>query len=125
MPFRIAIGTCSCQPPYADKIQAAVCSAVAALLQDWRVRFPADLGEFPAEWTENRDVEGYRVTFRTEKRALPSGQTLAVFQALVHTWSRPTFLSTAAVGRLYAEGLLVSEDGTVLRAPDEVMWEFR
>ena len=70
-------------------------------------------------------VEGHVITFGTYKHALESGETLVVFQALVHTWSRPTFVSVGAVGRMYAEGLIVSATGTVRRAPDEVMWTFR
>jgi hypothetical protein len=74
---------------------------------------------------EDERVEGHTITFGTHKHALEAGHTLVVFQALVHTWTRPTYLSLGAVGRMYAEGLVVTASGAVERATDEVLWPFR
>jgi hypothetical protein len=74
---------------------------------------------------EDELVEGHWITFGIHKHVLRSGDTLVVFQALVHTWAWPTFISLGAVGRMYAEGILVSSTGIATQAPDEVMWEFR
>jgi hypothetical protein len=123
--LRIAIGRCECTKPYHDAMQSKACEAIDARLQSWLTRLPADLGAVPVEAYEDVRVEGHVITVGTQKHALESGETLVVFQALVHTWSRPTFLSVGAVGRIYAEGLIVSATGTVQRAPDEVMWTFR
>ena len=60
-----------------------------------------------------------------DKIGMNAGGTLVVCQALVHTWSRPTFLSIGAVGRMYAEGLLLRHDGSVEPASDDLMWQFR
>ena len=73
---------------------------------------------------EVTDVDGHRTLFGTLKHELPDG-TLVVFQAFVHTWSRPTYRSLGAVGRMYAEGLLIPSEGVVRTAPDELMWPFR
>src|SRR5438477_13097268 len=123
--LRIAIGRCECTKPYRDAVQAKACETIDVRLQRWLGRLPADLGAVPVETYEDVRVEGHVITFGTYKHALESGETLVVFQALVHTWSRPTFVSVGAVGRMYAEGLIVSATGTVRRAPDEVMWTFR
>lgn len=123
--FRIAIGRCDCRKPYGDPISAKACAVIDARLESWRKRLPADLAAVPAEAYEDERVEGHVITFGTHRHVLETGDTLLVFQALVHTWTRPTFLSLGAVGRMYAEGLLVSPRGTVERAPDEVMWPFR
>jgi hypothetical protein len=124
MVFRLAIGTCDCAKPYKDEIQTIACEAIEAQLQHWRPRLPPDLNAVPTEHWETTEVQGYLMTFAIHKIRLESGSTLVVFQALVHTWSRPTYLTLSLVGRLYAEGLLVSDTG-VEDAPDDLMWEFR
>jgi hypothetical protein len=123
--FRLAIGRCDCTKPYRDPVTAKACKAIDIRLEGWRTRLPADLAAVPNEVYEDEEVEGHGITFGTHKHALPTGDTLVVVQALVHTWARPTFLSLGAVGRMYAEGLLVTPRGTVQRAPDQVMWLFR
>lgn len=125
MPFRVAIGTCGCEKPYRDSIERMACEAIDSRLSDWRPRLPADLCALPRESYELERVKGYWVTSGSSKHVLPSGETLVVFAVLVHTWSRPTYISFGAIGRMYAEGLLVSSTGEVTSAPDEVMWEFR
>jgi hypothetical protein len=78
---------------------------------------------------ENHELElhaqGRLISASVHRHALPSGDALVVWTAFVHTWSRPTYLSLGAVGRLFAEGLIITRSGDVQDAPDEVMWEFR
>ena len=102
-----------------------VCKAIHERLTVGRSRLPTDVGAVPTESFEEELVNGHRVTFATYKLAIREGETLVVFQALIHTWRRPTFLSLGAVGRMYAEGLLIRNDGTVEAAPDDLMWQFR
>ena len=123
--FRIGIGRCDCRSPYGNAIQKMACEAINARMESWRPRLPSDLSAVPAEFHETHVVDGRVITFGTYKEQLPSGGWLVVFQALVRTWSRPTLLSFGAVGRLYAEGLVVSTTGTVEVAPDELMWGYR
>ena len=125
MAFRIAIGRCDCQRPYGSAVEERVCGTIHERLANWRSRLPADFAAIPTESFEEQVVEGHHVTFGTYKLAVSAGGTLIVCQALVHTWSRPTFLSIGAVGRMYAEGLLVANDGNVESAPDDLMWQFR
>ena len=84
-----------------------------------------DVAAVPTELFEEQIVEGRRVTFATYKLGDRGAGTLVVRQALIHTWSRPTYLSIGAVGRLYAEGLLLTSDGNVEAASDDLMWQFR
>lgn len=125
MAFRIAIGRCDCQAPYRSMVEERVCNTIHETLANWRSRLPADVAAVPSEAFEEQIVEGHHVTFGTYKIGMNAGGTLIVCQALVHTWSRPTFLSIGAVGRMYAEGLLLRHDGNVEPASDDLMWQFR
>ena len=125
MAFRIALGRCDCEPPYRNALEQTVCETIHERLADWRSRLPADAAAVPNESFEEQTIQEHRVTFGTYKLEVGHGETLVVFQALIHTWSRPTFLSIGAVGRMYAEGLLLMKDGDVEPAPDELMWQFR
>jgi hypothetical protein len=125
MGFRIAIGQCDCKKPHGDAIQRDACERIEAQLEAWQNSLPDDLRAVPAESSEVARVSGRPATFGISKHELPNGDTLVVIQAFVHTWSRPTHLSVGAVGRMYAEGLVVTRDGLVQEAPDDLMWEFR
>jgi hypothetical protein len=123
--FRLAIGRCRCARPYRNPIQAKACEAVEARFESWRNRPPADLLALPGELHEEERVQGDWITFGTYRHSLKGGDTLIVFQALVHTWLWPTFFSVGAVGRMYAEGLVVTASGEMKPAPDEMMWRYR
>jgi hypothetical protein len=123
--MRIAIGRCDCEAPYRSTVDESVCKAIHERVSDWRNRLPADVAVIPTELFEEQIVEGCRVTFGTYKVEVSGVGTLVVCQALVRTWSRPTYFSIGAVGRMYAVGLLVTNDGNVEPASDDLMWQFR
>jgi hypothetical protein len=106
-------------------VQAKACSAIDQQLEAWQARLPSDLAAVPVEAESDEWVDGHRITFSTYKQVSSSGDTLIVFSAFVHTWSGATYWSFGAVGRLYVEGLVVSADGEVRRAPDEALWGYR
>ena len=125
MLFRIAIGECKCKEPFRDRAEEVACALIAELVARWRGRLPQDLGAIPIEAYEEHVVEGWLLTLGTHRVERAEKGSLVVFQALVHTWRRPTFISFGAIGRMYAEGLLVSENGVVTDALDEEIWGFR
>ena len=125
MPFRIGIGSCTCRSGPRVPGDAEACQWIATQLNEWRSRLPGDLDAVPADHELALPTEGCPVTCGVHKHSLASGGTLVVWNAFVHTWSRPTYLSFGAIGRLFAEGLLVTEFGEVKEPPDELMWEFR
>jgi hypothetical protein len=106
-------------------VEEAVCGSIRERLAAWHSRLPAEATTIPNEYHEEEMVGGRHVSFGTYKVEVSERGTLIVFQALVHTWSRPTFLSIGAVGRMYAEGLLLTKDGNIEPASDELLWQFR
>ena len=125
MSFRLAIGQCDCSKPYRDEVQEWACGWIEIQLAEWRSRLPGDLAAFPKEAFDDRVVDGHRVTLGMIRQSLDNGDALLVLQVFVHTWRKPTFWSIGRVGRIYAEGLLISAKGTVSQPPNEMMWEFR
>ena len=124
MSFRIAIGQSNCAKPYSDDIQRFACDLIDTHIAEWRLRLPADLAAFPIEAFDYRVVSGRHATIGLHKETISNGDVLVVFQVFIHTWQSPTFLAIGKVGRIYAEGLVISRDG-VHRAPNDLMWEFR
>ncbi len=110
---------------HTDSVQAIVCAALVERMSSWCAGLPGSLAALPQESYENCSLNGHVITFATYKQSLTASKTLVVFQALVRTWSRPTFFSLDAVGRMYAEGLILADDGTVAQAPDDQLWAYR
>lgn len=125
MSFRIALGACDCSEPYADKLEKVACGLLRSLLESWRGRLPDDLSSVPTEAYAEEIVDGHTMTIGTHRHETENGDVLVVVQVLIHTWSKPTFFSLGAVGRMYAEGLIVASDGSITPAPDEELWDFR
>ena len=125
MPFRLGIGSCSCRESPKVAGDAEACHWIATQRDGWRARLPEDLTAIPQVQELELQAEGRAISASVHRHALPSGGTLVVWSAFVHTWARPTYLSLGAVGRLFSEGLIITGSGEVKEAPDEAMWEFR
>ena len=89
-------------------------------------RLPLErLRELPAEAQKMHMVGETQTSYTTYRMSLEDGRLLIVVQAFVPTLAWPTYISLAAVGRMYAEGFVVAQDGKTIDAPDELLWEFR
>ena len=60
----------------------------------------------------------------TNRSDVGEAGTLVAESVLIHTWRRPTFITLGAIGRIFANGLLVSHE-SVSDAPDELLWAYR
>ena len=125
MPFRIGIGSCSCRAAPKVVGDAEACEWITTQREEWRGRLPEDLSAVPENHQLELHAQGRLISASVHRHALPSGDAVVVWSAFVHTWSRPTYLSLGSVGRLFAEGLIITHAGDVQDAPDEAMWEFR
>jgi hypothetical protein len=97
---------------------------IDAHLSAWRKRLPADLGAVPIESFEMRTIDGRPAILGTQKCSVEEG-TLVVVHVFIYTWRWPTIFSLSRIGRLYAEGILITREGHVETPPDSIMWEFR
>jgi hypothetical protein len=71
------------------------------------------------------ELEGGAAHFFTHKVQLSPTETLLLLGAAVPTLWFPTYISLHGVGHLVAEGLIVSSDGTVREAPDDIVSAYR
>jgi hypothetical protein len=118
-------GTCDCSLPPRDDIHRLACELIKSHIAEWTPRLPADLSAFPKQLVEERAIAGHRALFGLQRVALEAGGELIVFQVFVYTWKAPSLVSIRRVGRTYADGLLISPEGSVLPAPREIMSAFR
>ena len=124
--FRIALGRASCRNGTRNQSFKAVCDGLMSQLEKLRGLPVEHLRELPKENQQGCVVGNASTTYTTYRMSLEDGRLLIVVQAFVRTLAWPTYISFAGVGRMYAEGFVVSQDGkTTVDAPDELLWEFR
>jgi hypothetical protein len=75
----------------------------------------------PKEWVENERIGEHDVEFAVISRDLDGDETLIVIRAFVHTLRSANYLALGAVGHVRADGFVVTTDGKVTEAPDEML----
>jgi hypothetical protein len=70
-------------------------------------------------------IEGRVVTFNTYRDKLESGDALIVVQGFLRSWRFPTYVGSAGVGYMYAEGILLSANGFITNPDEQLLWLFR
>jgi hypothetical protein len=127
MPFRIAIGSCRC----ADGVQSRnplvreLCSRIVTCLEQLRSSAPEVLGNLPGSSTNLERISGRQATLTTYRDTLQSGDALIVVQGFLRSWRFPTYIGSAGVGYMYAEGILVGANGQITEPDEELVWPFR
>lgn len=123
--LRIAFGRCSCTDAQPDATRQAVCREMMSRLARLRATSAAELEKLPGHAETEEIIAGRKVTFETFVEPFPNGKIIVVIRAFFRSWSRPTFIALGAVGRMFADGFIVRDDGSMEDAPDEWMWKFR
>ena len=82
------------------------------------------------EHSEELTIRNKKVRFTTYRTPVDADGTLVVVQAFFPTLLRPNFIplgrsATFFSGRMTTEGLLLTADGQMLQAADELLWQFR
>ena len=127
MPFRIAIGSCRCADGVQSKNPLAreLCSRILARLQQLRTSAPEVLGNLPASSTNLERIVDSQAALTTYRDKLQSGEALIVVQGFLRSWRFPTYIGSAGVGYMYAEGILVDSAGRVTEPQEELLWPYR
>lgn len=123
--FRIALGRASCRTGTQRPVFKAACGGLLSRLETLRRSSIERLRELPDEGKPEIVANGTETTYTTYRKVLEDGALLIVVQAFVRTLAWPTHFSFSGIGRIYAEGFVVSENGDTSDAPDELLWEFR
>jgi len=127
MAFRIAIGSCRCANGVVSRnaLVRELCSRILARLQRLRSFAPQALANLPSLSTEVERIDGRRAELHTYLHKLDSGDALVIVQGFLRSWRFPNYISFAGVGYIYAEGILVSPDGGIREAEENLLWAFR
>jgi hypothetical protein len=107
-----------------------VCSEVRARVGHLRSLPPDRLVALAEEETEEMAIRNRTVRFTTYRTSVGEGGTLFVVQAFFSTLFRANYIPLgfgAGVfsGRITVDGLLLTPDGRVVQAPDELLSAFR
>src|SRR5690348_7217147 len=127
MTFRVAIGSCRC----ADGIRSRsplvreLCSRIVAQLEQLRSSAPEVLLNLPASSTNLERINSRQAILTIYRYKLQSGDALIVVQGFLRSWRFPTYIGSAGVGYMYAEGILVGTDGRISEPDEDLIWPFR
>ena len=102
-----------------------LCAAVLARLAELREKSVAELRSLQSFDVQMLSIGGRNAQLATYADSRPDGGLAVVVQGFMNYWGRPNYFGTRGVGSIYAEGLVVSADGEVGDAPDQLLWEFR
>jgi hypothetical protein len=129
---RISFGSASCGAPVARRwpLLRDVCAEVKARIEHLRSLPPNQLEALADEDTEERAIRNRIVRFTTYRTSVGQGETLVVVQAFVRTLLRANYIPLgfgAGVfsGRIVVRGLILTPNGRVAEAPDDLLWAFR
>ena len=124
--FRIALGTASCRD-HSDRseLDRNVCSNLLFRLEKLKSLSPEQLRYFAPEERETLTVDGKVIRYTTFRDEQADGSFLLVVQAFYSTLWFPNYLSLTAVGRIYAEGIVVDSSGQITSPPEKILWPYR
>ena len=127
MTFRIAIGSCRCADGITSRntLVRELCSRLAGRLERLRSLGPEMLAKLPPVLTDRERINNRVVRFNTYRDKLESDDALIVVQGFLHSWRFPTYIGSAGVGYMYAEGILLRADGRVIEPDEQLLWFYR
>ena len=127
MAFRIAIGSCRCADGITSRnpLVRELCSRLLGRLERLRSLDPEMLARLPTLLSDRERIDGRVVRFSTYRDKLESGDALIVVQGFLRSWRLPTYIGSAGVGYMYAEGILLEADGRITNPDEQLLWFYR
>src|SRR5690606_19181366 len=126
MGIRLAIGSgkCADYSGSGDPTVCEFCNRLKSRIEHLRrLPFETLLG-LPAQATDIEAIATSRVAFTTFRDLGESGSDLVVVQGFLPSWRHARHFSSAGVGLMLAEGLVLHPDG-VVDATDNLLWGYR
>lgn len=118
-------GSCASGAKSRDARVRELCGRIKARVAALRIRPAEHLRLLPESSTEKERIDGRLIILNTYADPTPSGELIVVVQGFLPTWRFPNYIGIAGIGRMYAEGLVVSPQGGVRDAEGQDMWGYR
>ena len=127
MTFRVAIGSCRGADGVASRnsLRRELCSRILGRLDRLRSLTPDALASLPASSSDAERIDGRIATLNTYRDKLESGDALIIVQGFLGSWRFPTYIGSAGVGYMDAEGIVVGADGRIREPEEDLLWPFR
>jgi hypothetical protein len=123
--FRISFGTSACIKNKSNDVLAKeVCKEVLEKISQIKALNFEQVGRLPSEEMEIKNIKGKEVAYSTYKQDLGNG-VLIVVQAFIPTLIFPNYISFNGVGKIYAEGIIFSQEGNKNMAEDNMLFSYR
>ena len=128
---RMSFGAARCGTGLADRwpLLKAVCGEIGVRIEQLRSLSPEQIRSLSEEVSEEITIGDKKVRFTTYRQSVDGG-TLVVVQAFFRTLFRANYVplergAGALSGRMTVEGVLLTPDGQLVKAPDDLLWSFR
>jgi hypothetical protein len=127
----MSFGSAACDSPLVHKwpLLHDVCAEVLRRIDQLLATTPEAIEALPEEQTEWQTIRDSEVRFSTVREPSPPDGTLVVVQAFFRTWRHANYIALGGAGgfagRIFAEGVLLTSDRRLIRAPDQLLWTFR
>lgn len=124
--FRISFGVASCKNyKNSCEIETKICREIINKIEKLKLLNIEQLLNFKDEEIEVKKIDKKKITFTLYKSPHPNEKAIIVTQAFYTTWLSPNYISFTNIGKIFAEGIVITTDGTMRDATDNELWDYR
>lgn len=124
--FRIALGRASCKTYNgSDSDIGKVCKIVFDKLSYLKTLQYSQLSNWKESESDISNVGGKNVSLTSYVEKNKQSDLLIVVQAFYPTLIFPNYLSFTFIGKVFAEGFIISSSGDIKDAKDKDLWSFK
>jgi hypothetical protein len=123
--MRISFGISSCKSyKGSNKFVRNVCDIILSKIEDVSKLTYEQLSSFDEYEYETSYIDNKDFILTTYKNELDNNDILIIVQGFYQTLVFPNYISTSGTGKMFAEGFIVSKDGTKAEAPESMMLDY-
>lgn len=123
---RVSFGDLSCRNKCERKqgLNYDICREIMNMIEALKGLSHEDLHKLKPESSKVILLKDKELILTTYKENLAAGEMLIIVQGFLPTLSFPNYFSTNGIGRMFADGLLVSSNGVKDFAPIRMLFDY-